>query len=291
MAEAAQDRVVLELQGRLEERRAQAASEADKGSTESKAEKPALSFELESVTCSECGNAYERTVVKFGTRRAAQPAPLCPACDKEGAAAETPVISPADALLGVLERCGVNTNQHGRCSFDTFEAEDAPVALEAAGAFVRIARAAGRHDPVRGLYLVGPTGTGKTHLAVAIAREIIAARGGDSVIFDRADRLITDLQDTYGSGRTGEYLDRRERVPVYFLDDLGSEKATDDSLRLLYGLLNAREGRATVITSNLAPGDLGERFRDSEAWARIASRLGSMNFRTVRVSGRDRRFR
>jgi DNA replication protein DnaC len=270
-------------QQKLHERRL--ASEATKASSSSKDELIVL---REEAICSQCGATFERAYVKLGERRLGGPtAVLCETCapQSEGTAPQ-PRAMPQ--ILVLLASSGVNVHEHGGCSFETYDASASTAPLAAAADFVRAVRDAASWEPVRGLYLVGDTGVGKTHLAVAIARALIVDLRPDQLIFDRASRLVTDLQDTYGSGKTGALLDRRERARVWLLDDLGSEKATEDAQRMLFDLINAREGKPTVITSNLTPKALGERWRDSDGWARIASRLST--YRAIAVRGPDRRF-
>jgi DNA replication protein DnaC len=110
-----------------------------------------------------------------------------------------------------------------------------------------------------------------------------------SVVFDPADRLITKIQDSYGSG-TDPLIEVRKRAGLYVLDDLGREKDTTDALRTICTILEEREGAPTVITSNALPRALGDRAKDADLWARVASRLGDEVYRYVAVEGRDRRF-
>ena len=191
-----------------------------------------------------------------------------------------------------LEAAGVNVREYGRTSLETFDASDAPAALEAARDFVLEVEAADRYDPVRGLIYCGPTGTGKTLLAVGILRELIERGAVDPrrVVFRPVPDLIRDIQDTYGTGGTAALLRELERAEVLVLDDLGDEKASPDALRIIRGLVNARSGWPTVVTSNHLPGELGDRHDGDPGWIRLASRLGTRNFRTVRVTGPDRRF-
>ncbi len=150
--------------------------------------------------------------------------------------------------------------------------------------------AAGKYDPVQGLYLEGRTGTGKTHLLVGIARELLLdprfpAHG---VVFDYAANLITEIQDAYSAPDRSvlEVKRRRIEAPVWMLDDLGTERATDDVARILTEILTLRAMRPTAITSNHAPEELEQRH--AELW-RIGSRLGPAYFARAEVRGPDRR--
>src|SRR5690606_3477547 len=109
-----------------------------------------------------------------------------------------------------------------------------------------------------------------------------------AVVFDYALSLISRIQDTYNTGEsTDEILNRRIRARVWILDDLGTEKPSDDVVRRLTMIFAEREGRPTLVTSNFPPHELEARHPE---FFRLASRFGPRSFRTVEVRGRDRRF-
>ena len=197
----------------------------------------------------------------------------------------------AGCLAELLERVGANAWEHQHATlenFDPSEAGAAPVA--AVREFVAAVRRAGPYTPVRGLYLFGDTGPGKTHLAVAAARELLLDPSipVDDVVFDHALALITEIQDTYNTGASAQsILDRRINAKVWILDDLGTEAPSDDAARRLTLIFTQRAMRPTIVTSNLAPDLLEQRH---PALGRVQSRLGPLYFRTVHVKGRDRRF-
>lgn len=136
------------------------------------------------------------------------------------------------------------------------------------------------------LLLIGNTGTGKTHISTAIAREIIS-RGYD-VIYDSAQNILADFDDDQFRRRYGEepkstkYLE----CDLLIIDDLGTEFTTQFSVSCLYNLLNTRQNRslATIISTNLSPEDLSKKYED-----RIYSRIVGSGTRILAFVGPDRR--
>jgi len=196
-----------------------------------------------------------------------------------------------ESLPADLRKIGVNVREHGTCSLEAnFDEEADAVALAAARRFIDDTLKAGEWDPVRGLYLVGETGTGKTALAVAVIRELLLSGQVDpgEIIFDHSASLIQEIHETYEGGRTLPLLQRRYHTKVWVLDDLGAERPSDDVARLLTVLFTHRSLAPNVITSNYDPGELQQRF---EELRRVYSRLGPAYFEHVEIAGDDRRFR
>ena len=277
----------LTAQRKAEYDQQKAASAPTRDSTSSKGTPPdAITTEEAEVDCVRCGQTFATVVTTIMGKRLA--GNVCPICDEQEHG-ERPRVR-----LGMedqLSKIGVNVRRHGASTLEGFDESAGPAPVSAAREFVTDMAAAGSWAPVRSLMLCGNTGTGKTHIAVAIIREALnAGTPAHRIIFDRSSRLITEIQDTYGTGKTAQVLEARENAFLWVLDDLGAEKATPDSLRILHDLLDAREGHPNVITSNFVPSELGARFNDQDGWARIASRLGQRNFRIVRVGGSDHRF-
>lgn len=118
----------------------------------------------------------------------------------------------------------------------------------------RKAVAAYADDPGdRWLYLHGPVGTGKSHLAAAAANAL-----AESYQQDAYYRSVPDMIDAIRSGyREGDYdarLEAVKRVPILVLDDLGTEDPTPKALALLFQIVQYRAIRdsITLITSNLS---------------------------------------
>lgn len=105
----------------------------------------------------------------------------------------------------------------------------------------------------RDLFLFGPTGSGKTHLAIAGAFEALH-NGAASALFVRVPALLRQIRDGFGKGQeSGAVLARCVSVDVLVLDDIGAEYMTEFAGATIEGLYSERldAGRRTVLTSNL----------------------------------------
>jgi len=102
----------------------------------------------------------------------------------------------------------------------------------------------------RNLVLVGGTGTGKTHLAIAIARSCIRA-GSRGRFFTTVD-LVNRLEAETRAGRQGRIADYLTRMDFLVLDELGAVKPTEWVWDTVSLILNTRynDNRTTIITTN-----------------------------------------
>jgi DNA replication protein DnaC len=110
----------------------------------------------------------------------------------------------------------------------------------------------GMLDTGRGLWFMGPVGTGKTTLAMLVAKS--ALRAGRTVAIYSLPRLLNDIRDTHRAERSHtELLDRLTAVDLLHVDDVGAERTTDWVLEELYSIVNARyeDQRSMVITTNI----------------------------------------
>ena len=109
-----------------------------------------------------------------------------------------------------------------------------------------------------GLYIEGPNGTGKTHLAAAIALQLIAS--GVPVVCKTAGDLLADVKNAFDNGAVSEAVILRayKDADLLVIDDLGKEMCTDWSMSTLYAILNDRyeDLKPTIITTNYGADDL-----------------------------------
>lgn len=136
------------------------------------------------------------------------------------------------------------------------------------------------------VYLLGQTGTGKTHLLSSMANEFIKQ---NKIVFLTTAFNLSQLFLKYHTTKEKDVLDEILSCEVLFIDDLGTEPFLKNiTQEYTYLVINERRMKnlRTIITSNLTPLELKEKY-DERIFSRILDKSTSI---TLELKGKDKRF-
>jgi len=137
------------------------------------------------------------------------------------------------------------------------------------------------------LVLAGPTGVGKTHLAMAIAWEWF--EDDFSVIFTRVDDLLDVLRRGYDDNTYHQKLERIRRCSLLVLDDLGTEHAKDWAGEKIDRIVDWRyiDRSPLVVTTNAKSEDLAPRVasRLMDTQCSVVIQMDAEDYRTEEKDG------
>jgi DNA replication protein DnaC len=206
----------------------------------------------------------------------------CSSCREEATAA-TKARAKRDAafklhqrICGLIGAAGIPPRFQNR-RFENYQAETRAQehALAVCGRFAK--KWAELHEKGTSLILTGGPGTGKTHLACAIASSIIGEHQA-IVRFVTAAEMLRRIKETYGRESTAtesEVIKGFCRCELLIIDEIGVQQGSEHETRLLFEILNDRYGSLmpTILLSNMSADDLElylghrvmDRFRESGA--------------------------
>jgi len=193
--------------------------------------------------------------------------------------------------------------RYARCDFSSYQTENT-TALEAAK--ITVEKWAAQYPIDRtGLLLVGSSGVGKTHLAVAALRQLVSK--GVHCQFCDYRELLKQIQNSYNPSVQATELEVLQPVfesEVLLLDDLGAVKPSEWVWDTVSLILNSRynDNRTTIITANFVDGPARNAAisgtqaagREETLGDRIGERMRSRLFemcRLVQIQGKDFRQR
>jgi DNA replication protein DnaC len=171
-----------------------------------------------------------------------------------------------------LTRSSNIPRRYRNATLESFNPKDNPRALEIAKKFVI------NFSEDKGLLLTGPVGTGKTHLACAIANALLNKLY--SVYFGNVVDIMSFIRGTYNrdSSLTEEEAVNimTKEVDLFIIDDLGKENNTEYTLSMLYQLINRvyENEKPIIITTNFNSIELARKL--GERGQAIVSRITEM---------------
>lgn len=134
------------------------------------------------------------------------------------------------------------------------------------------------------LLLIGKTGAGKTHLAIAIGRRLCAENV--STLFLPVNFLFEEVQAAKAAGKYLNFVKKLTQSQVLIIDDFGLRNYTHEEANVLVDLLEDRHRKGSVIvTSQVDPKGWLKLFEDPIISEAIVSRLANPSQRLILTGG------
>lgn len=143
-----------------------------------------------------------------------------------------------------------------------------------------------KHDNV---FIVGPTGVGKSYLAGALAQK--ACRDGYTVLYRRASVLFRELTTARGDGSLPQMLTRLSKIDVLVVDDFAMAAMAENERRDFWEICEDRyQERSLILTSQLPPAQWYEQIGDPTVTEGILDRI-THNAHRIELNGESIRKR
>jgi DNA replication protein DnaC len=249
-----------------------------KGITSTEKEKPRFKFpeEVGKVTCPKCGNEDSITKAFYPEEKIinfVESEGMCFSCYRDKTAYEEHLRQQEEWKKERIERLKVMFDEDSlmnpklkTATFENYQPTNDNLS-KAKTLTKRYADNFSKDNPVS-LLLIGNYGTGKSHLSVAITKELMPKNL--SCIFISTPKLMTKIRSTYNkdSQYTEEQIiNQLSKVDCLVLDDIGAESTKQGdgnqhtwATSKIFEIIDNRIGKHTIFTSNYEPKELQERL-------------------------------